>query len=216
MPARPERQPPLDRDQIVGAALELADADGVDSLSMRNLATHLGCGAMSLYNHVANKDALLAHLVEAVATEVVDPPAGTPPLAAVRAVAVSTRAMFVAHPWAVELWQRHLPGPARTRLMEELLRHLDESELSPELAHHGFHAVLNHVLGYTLQERGLTMGHDDPEATARTYLTDIEGDFPRMAGHVRQHLHGETGPSFELVLDLILDGLVRLEREARP
>jgi hypothetical protein len=151
-------------------------------------------------------------MVDAVAAEIGEPPPGAAPLAAVRATAVSTHDVLVRHPWAPDLWQRHLPGPARNRLMEDLLRLLDESGLSPDLAHHGFHAVSNHVLGYTLQELGMTLDEDDPEAKAREYLAGIDtGVYPYMVAHVRQHLEGDTASSFELVLDLILDGLVRLD-----
>ena len=206
-----EREP-LHRQGIVAAAVALADEEGVGALSMRKLAGRLGYEVMSLYNHIANKDELLSLMVDAVAAEIDEPPPSTAPLAAVRATAVSTHDVLVHHPWAPDLWQRHLPGPARNRLMEELLRLLDESGLSPDLAHHGFHAVNNHVLGYTLQELGMTMSNDDVETKAQDYLAGIDtGEFPHMVGHVRQHLEGDTASSFELVLDLILDGLVRLD-----
>jgi len=202
---------PLHRDRIVAAAIALADRDGVDALSMRNLARRLGYEVMSLYNHVANKDELLSSMVDAVAAEIDGPPSSAPPLAAVRAVTISTHDVLVRHPWAPELWQRYLPGPARTRLMDGLLRLFDESGLSPALAHHGFHAVTNHVLGYTLQQLGMNIG-DDPEARANEFLAGIsESEHPHMVAHVRQHLDGDTSSSFELVLDLILDGLVRLD-----
>ncbi len=202
---------PLHRDRIVAVAVGLADSDGVDALSMRNLARHLGFEVMSLYNHVANKDELLSLMVDAVAAEIDEPSPEDAPLDAIRAITISTHDVLVRHPWAPELWQRYLPGPARTRQMDHLLRLFDESGLAPTLAHHGFHAVSNHVLGYTLQQLGMDMG-DDPEARAREYLAGIsEADHPHMVAHVRQHLDGDTSSSFELVLDLILDGLVRLD-----
>lgn len=202
---------PLQRDRIVAAAVELADHEGVDSLSMRNLARRLGYEVMSLYNHVANKDELLSLMVDAVAAEIAAPSPDVAPLAAVRTLAISTHDAFLLHPWAPSLWLRSLPGPARTRQMDDLLRLFDETGLSPELAHHGFHAVSNHVLGYTLQQLELNMG-DDPEARATEFLAGIsEADHPHMVAHVRQHLAGDTSSSFELVLDLILDGLVRLD-----
>lgn len=208
----PSARASLDRDRIVRAGVVLADEHGASALSMRRLADHLGCGAMSLYNHVANKDELLGLMVDAVAAEIAVPPEGTEPLAAVRALAVATREVFLVHPWAPALWLRHLPGPARVRQMELLLDVLARSGLSAPVAHHGFHAVTNHVLGYTLQELELTMGGDDPQATIERFLAAIDdGTSPRMVAHVHQHLDGDTDSSFELVLDLILDGLVRLD-----
>jgi AcrR family transcriptional regulator len=205
-------RPPLHRDAIVASAVALADEEGVGALSMRNLARRLGYEAMSLYNHVANKDELLALMVDAAAGEIEGPSPELAPLESVRAMAISTHDVLVSHPWAAELWQQHLPGPARTQLMEDLLRLFDESGLAPDLAHHGFHAVTNHVVGYTLQELGMNLGGDDMEAKAREFMAGISPDTqPYLVAHIRQHLDGDTGRSFELVLDLILDGLVRLD-----
>ena len=207
----------LDRDAIVAAGVALADEDGVGALTMRNLARRLGYEVMSLYNHVANKDEALTGMVDAVAAEIDDAPPDVAPLEGVRAIAMSTRAALVRHPWAAELWLRQMPGPARTRQMEMLLRTLDQTGLSPELAHHGFHAVNNHVLGYTLQEIGMTRANagPDPTAKAHEFLDGISAEtYPYTVAHVQQHLNGDTSSSFELVLDLILDGLVRLDAEA--
>lgn len=202
---------PLDRRRIVAAALDIADAQGVEALSMRALARELGFEAMSLYNHVANKDELLSLMVEAVTAEIVEVPPDVAPLAGVRAITVSTHDVLVRHPWAATLWQRYMPGPARIRVMEELLRLFADSGLAPELAHHGFHAVDNHVLGYTLQQQGMTIGSDDPEAAALEFVDRLSDEVsPHVIAHVREHLAGETSSSFELVLDLILDGLVRM------
>jgi AcrR family transcriptional regulator len=207
----PDREP-LNRERIVAAAVALADADGVDSISMRTLAGRLGCAPMSLYNHVADKDELLTAMLEVVAGEIEPPETDRAPLETIRARAISTRDALVRNPWAAELWQRAALGPARTRLMEELLEMLARTELSPTVAHHGFHAVNNHVLGYTLQELGMNMG-DNPEQTARDFQDSIAPDFPLMAAHIQQHLDGDTSRTFELVLDLILEGLARLDHE---
>jgi AcrR family transcriptional regulator len=198
----------------VAAAIAVVDADGVGALSMRHLASRVGYEVMSLYNHVTNKDELLSLMVDVVAAEVGPPDPSATPLQAVRSMAVATRGALGRHPWAAELWLRQMPGPARTQLMDHLLQLLDQSGLSAELAHHGFHAVTNHVLGYTLQELGMTAGRESIEATAEQFLAGISATtYPHMVAHVRQHLDGQTGSSFELVLDLILDGLVRLDAE---
>lgn len=212
------KRPPLDRLSIVAAAMEIADAEGAGALTMRKVAERVGFKVMALYNHIANKDELLGSMVDAVADEIDEPGDQLDPLDAVRAIAVSTRETFVRHPWAPALWQSHLPGPARTNRMEHLLRTLDRSGLSPELAHHGFHAINNHVLGYTLQEQAMALDaidFDDPQAAARLYLDGLSPiAHTHTIAHVNQHLEGHTESSFELVLDLILDGLVRLDKAA--
>ena len=210
-----EQRAPLSREAIVESAIEFADAEGVDALSMRKLARQLGYEVMSLYNHVANKGELLAAMADTIALEIDGDAAGLTPLQSVRAIAVSTRDAFIRHPWAPDLWLRQVPGAARTDVMERLLERFAASGLSDETAHLGFHAVNNHVVGYTLQELAMALGspselRDDPRI--RNYLAGLSADTnPHVWAHVQQHLAGESGSSFEVVLDLILDGLVRLD-----
>ena len=83
MPA--SRRTPLTRDRILRAAIRLADRRGLDALSMRKLATTLKVEAMSLYNHVANKDELLDGMVDEVIGEITLPVAGGDWRAAMRA-----------------------------------------------------------------------------------------------------------------------------------
>ena len=104
---------PLSRERILSAAITLADEGGIDSLSMRKLAERLGVEAMSLYNHIANKDDLLAGIVEAVAGEIATPSADTEWKTAIREIATSAHESLLRHPWARDLWIRTSPGPAR-------------------------------------------------------------------------------------------------------
>jgi hypothetical protein len=167
---------------------------------------------MSLYNHVANKAEMLSLMVDAVAAEIPAPEPDVDPLLAVRVLAVDTRAALVRHPWAASLWLQQLPGPARIRHMEHHLAALAATDMPPDVAHLAFHAVNNHVIGYTLQEQAMVyvMPDGDAEAVARSFLEGLSPDeFPHTITHVQQHLDGDTASSFELVLDLLLDGLAR-------
>jgi AcrR family transcriptional regulator len=203
----------LNRDRVVRSALALADAGGIDALSMRKLAGALGVEAMSLYNHVANKDEVLSLMVDAVAAEIPAPNPDDDPLVAVRTLALDTREALLRHPWAASLWLRHLPGPARVQHMEYLLAALAATDMTPAVAHLAFHAVNNHVIGYTLQEQAMAYvvpAGGDPDALARSFLDGISADdLPHIVTHIQQHLDGDTARSFDLVLDLILDGLSR-------
>jgi AcrR family transcriptional regulator len=204
---------PLTSARIVDQAIRIVDKDGVAGLSMRSLARSLGFEVMALYNHIANKQSLLSLMTDAIAGKVDGPPPGAAPLASVRAITISTRTVLLRHPWATEQWQRHLPGPARTNLMETLLRLLNESGLAPETAHNGFHAVTNHVIGYTLQETSMTLANDDATSHAERYVAGLSPEaHPYTLAHVKQHLAGDTASSFELVLDLILNGLEQLDK----
>src|SRR5690349_14387767 len=91
---------PLTRDRVLRAALRMADEDGIDALSMRNLAQALKVEAMSLYNHVANKEDLLDGLVELVASEIEVPSIGGDWRASMRRRAISAHAVLMRHPWA--------------------------------------------------------------------------------------------------------------------
>jgi len=198
---------PLTRETIVTAAVALADEGGVKGLTMRKLAQSVGYEVMSLYNHVANKGELLDLILDAASSEVVSPEESEEPMVAIRAIAMSLREALVNHPWAPALWLHHMPGPHRSRVMEDLLRALDRSDLPPDLAHHGFHAVTNHVVGYTIQQLDMA-AIGDPEQVVADYLGSLSAeDHPLTIAHVHQHIDGDTSPSFELVLDLILDGL---------
>lgn len=213
-PAAPRR--PLDRATIVQAGIDIADGEGATALTMRRLAEHLGFKAMALYNHIGGKDEVVASMVDAVAAEIAEPSADREPLLAVRDHAIATREALVRHPWSPGLWMATLPGPFRTAHMECLLRLFAHSGLDAETAHHGFHAVSNHVLGYTLQEQAMASGlaAGDASETAQAFLdATSESDFPHTVAHVHQHLDGDTSSSFELVLDLILDGLRRRSDE---
>ena len=205
---------PLSASRIVAEAVAMADEGGVEAVSMRKLADRLEYGVMSLYNHIPNKDDLLARMVDAVAAEIAPPPPSEAPLAAIRSVAVSTHDALAQHRWAAGVWLQCLPGPARSARMEDLLRLFNSSGLSSGLAHHGFHAITNHVLGYTMQQVSMTLADEHPTAKAEEYLQSLPTDeFPHMIAHVHQHLRGDTASSFELVLDLILEGLVRRNDE---
>ena len=207
----PADREPLDRDAIVARGISFADERGTDALSMRKLAAELGYEVMSLYNHVANKAEMLSLMVDAVAAEIPAPDLTADPLVAVRTLAVDTRAALVRHPWAASLWLRQLPGPARVQHMENHLAALAATDMTPGVAHLAFHAVNNHVIGYTLQEQAMAYvvpADGDADALARSFIEGISADdFPYTVAHVQQHLDGDTASSFELVLDLLLDGL---------
>src|SRR3982751_4238163 len=121
---------PLTRERILRSALELADDGGVQSLTMRKLAQALGFEAMSLYNHVANKDDLLDGVLDLVLAET-DPPAPDGDWdEAVRASAISIHAALRRHAWSAGLLMSGRVRPARLRYMDSLLGRLREAGFS--------------------------------------------------------------------------------------
>lgn len=201
----------LTHEHIVTTALRLADADGIEQLSMRRLATELDCGVMSLYHYITDKEALIEALVDHVASEVVPPPTGVAWRAAARHIAESTLEAQLRHPWAIPVWSTTWPGPYRFALVEQLLDALADAELPPDIADLGFHALTNHVQGFAQQR--ISYGQLESRANEtrdRLEAMLAECDYPRVAEHVEFHRSGHiTHDEFGFTLDLILDGLER-------
>jgi AcrR family transcriptional regulator len=205
----------MNREQVLRAAVALADEAGIESLSMRRLGQALGVEAMSLYNHVPGKEALLDGMVDAVFAEI-DLPAGEDWKKALRQRAISMRAALNRHRWAIGLMEsRTSPGATTLRQHDAVIGCLLAAGFSMELTAHAFAAVDSYVYGFALQEKGLPF--DRPEQTAemaQAMLAHFPVDeFPHLAAFTRDHVMKpgyDFGAEFEFGLDLILDGLDRL------
>ncbi|MGI9610371.1 MAG: TetR/AcrR family transcriptional regulator C-terminal domain-containing protein [Acidimicrobiia bacterium] len=198
---------PLNRERILDIAVVMADADGISKLSMRSLAAELGYEVMSLYNHVSNKADLLVGMTDRVAAEIPRPESAAPWRQLVRAHALEMRAAFERHSWAVPLWVSTIPGPVRFDLMDWELSVWNNTGLEEQEAHHAFHAVNNHVVGYLLQASMMPQG-DEGERIAIELRDSLDVDqHSHVISHINQHFDGDHGESFEYVLDLIIDGI---------
>src|SRR6476469_6479435 len=144
------RRKALSRERILGAALELVDEQGIDALSMRKLGQALGYEAMSLYNHVANKDDLLNGILDLVLAEM-EPPEPDGGLPAIRASALSAHEALKRHPWAATmLMSAARVRPARIAYMEALLASLRGAGLSADMTYHAYHVLDAHIIGFSL------------------------------------------------------------------
>ena len=203
----------MSRDRVLRTAIGLADREGIDALTMRRLASELGVEAMTLYHYVANKDEMLEGMIDLVAQEVPFEDEGADWKRATRARAIATREILLRHPWAGSLWIHSGLGPGRTRYMDSALRTFREGGLSPEVTERVYHAVENHIFGYTLQAQAFPLEEKDLEAVGTAVLQALPVDeFPYLAEHIGQHLEKGTldEGDFEFGLDLILDGVERL------
>jgi AcrR family transcriptional regulator len=211
-------RPALTRDGVLQAAVALADARGLEALSMRKLGDELGVEAMSLYNHVANKEALLAGILELIVCEISLPDGTGDCMAALRNSAVSVRNVLRQHAWACALWTEVTPGPARLQYMEQVLATLRGGGFSPELAYHAYHVFDIYVVGFTRQELSYRFAASQVGQIAADFLSTLEpARYPHFAEHVQQHLEGSAaGSDFEIGLDLILDGLGRMRAAGGP
>jgi AcrR family transcriptional regulator len=215
----PDARPPLRRERVLAAAVVLADASGIEALTMRRLAQALGVEAMSLYHHVENKDDILEGIVDLVVSEFELPSPGAGWKTALRLTAVSAHTILVRHRWAArQMLASDGWGSGRLRYMEGVLGTLRRAGFSPEMTDHAYHALDSHILGFTMWEVGITAVPGTLTDLATDFLRRLPpGQFPYLIEHIEQHLRpsppGDKG-EFEFGLDLILDGLERLRDEA--
>ena len=197
-------------------AIELADRDGIDSISMRKLAQELGVEAMSLYTHVRNKDDLLDGMVDAVIGQIPISADGAGWKASLRQMALAARTVVLRHPWAARTIEtRSAPGPAALRYVNAVIGIFREGGFSIAQAHHGLHILGSRALGFT-QDLFDDSGDLDPETAAR--LADALGaTHPYVVEMALAVTHSgalgacDDDAEFEFALDLILDGLARLQ-----
>jgi len=204
---------PLQRDRVLRAAVDLADARGLGALTMRRLAEDLGVEAMTLYYHVANKDDLLAGMVDLVVAEMEVPAAEPDWRAGIRRAATSQHDVLVRHPWAAGQMLTGRVRDSRLRYMDALLGSLRAAGFSAEMTHHAYHALDSHVMGFTLWQVGIDRGLAQLPGTIDDFLAGLDRDaLPSLAEHVEQHLRPEVDgvSEFDFGLDLLLDGLERL------
>lgn len=156
------KRTPLSRERVLAAALELADREGLEAISMRRLGQALGVEAMSLYKHVTDKDEILDGIVERVLGQIDVPPADEDWRLAMQRRAVSARAVFSRHPWAIGLLESRASGAGSGRLgyFDAVLGALRGAGFSSQLAKRGFVVLDAYVHGYILLERSLSLQDD--------------------------------------------------------
>jgi AcrR family transcriptional regulator len=208
---RADRRVPLTRERVLEAAIALADEGGIESLSMRKLGQALGVEAMSLYNHVANKDDILDGIADQVLAQIQLPRAGGDWEAAIWRCATSAHDALTAHPWACNpIMSNPRILPARLRYIDSVLGCLREAGFSAAATYHGYHALDSHILGFTLWEAGHSISEEDL-AGLMAFVPRLSAEgYPYLAEHAEQHFAGiDDQGEFEFGLRLIVDGLKR-------
>ena len=213
-----ERRTQLTRQRVMAAAIELADRDGIESISMRKLAQELGVEPMSLYTHVRNKDDLLDGMVDAVISRIPINADGADWKTSLRQLALAARSVVLRHPWAPRTVEtRTAPGPAVLGYVNAVIGILREGGFSIAQAHHAIHILGSRVLGFA-QALFDDSADLDPE-TAATIANELGASHPYAVEMALAVTHtGALGPcdddaEFEFALDFILDGLSRLRNQ---
>jgi AcrR family transcriptional regulator len=205
----------LTREQILLAAVELADRDGLPSLSMRSLARHVGVEAMSLYHHVANKEALLDGMVDVVFSEMHLPRSDRDWADEMRKRSTSGREALTRHRWAVGLMDsRSAPGADTLRHHDAVLGCLRAGGFPVRLAGHAFAVLDSYLYGFMVQELSLPLpSGTDIAGLADQILASMPADsLPHLAELTREVVLKPGyafGDEFGFGLELVLDGLAR-------
>lgn len=229
-PSPSENREPLSQHRVLHAAVALADREGLSALTMRRLAEELGVEAMSLYYHVANKEALLDGVVEMIVAEIEDQVGGfneelvdSDWAATMRRRILDARAVMLQHPWAPAVFEtRTSIGPSVMRYFNSLLGIFRQGGFSYDVAHHGMHALGSRALGFTQElfnpDPSAEEGDGEPDRS-ETETTAMAAQYPYLIEMLGEVAHDDPDSTlgwcddqteFEFGLDLILDGLDRL------
>ncbi|MFT5390143.1 MAG: AcrR family transcriptional regulator [Gammaproteobacteria bacterium] len=204
----------LTRTRVLRAAIRIADRNGIESLSMRKLAQALGVEAMSLYNHVANKEDVFDAMVEIVAAKISLPTKGEHWKSAMRHRAISAHEVLLSHPWGAMLFVSRINvGPVMLRYVDTTIGSLYAAGFSYAAADRAWNAIDNHIYGFTLQALNFPFQPSEYGEVAEEFLPQIpEDQYPHINALSRLVISGEHDgmQDFCFGLDLILDGLERL------
>ena len=212
------KRTPLSRARVLTAAVDLADRDGVGTLSMRRLASELGVVPMALYKHVANKEELLGAMLDVVVEEFDPPRTDLGWKEAVRERILSAREALLRHPWASRVMEtRTEPTPIVMAYMDSMIGMFRTGGFSIELTHHAMHAMGSRLMGFS-QELFNDQSDTDPaiEAEMFTQLAQVYPSIYELYVSITHDDASVVGPGcddrfeFEFALDLMLDGLERM------
>ncbi|HET9646912.1 MAG TPA: TetR/AcrR family transcriptional regulator C-terminal domain-containing protein [Microlunatus sp.] len=210
------RRAPLSRGRVLQGAVAIADTDGIEALTIRSLAQHLGVKPMSLYYYVANKSEILDAIVDVVFSEIDLPTVDGDWRSEIRLRATSARRVLRRHSWAIGLLEsRTSPGPATLRHHDAMLGTLRRAGFSIAMTAHAYALIDSYVYGFALQEAALPF--DGPETVATVAEPIMEqfraGEYPHLVELATQHILQpgyDFGDEFDFGLNLILDTLNRL------
>jgi AcrR family transcriptional regulator len=200
------KREPLSRRRVLEAGVAYVDREGLEALSMRKLGADLGVEAMSLYNHVPNKSALLDGMVEVLLGGLRIPPKDEDWEGRIRGAYRSLRMLARQHPNVFPLLMERPPDTMDgVWLVEEFLETLGSAGFDAKTALHAFRALSSYVTGYAMAEiRGFAMEPAGTRPGARDLTTD---QFPRLS-ELRPVLGDiDRDAEFEFGLDLIFTGL---------
>tara|TARA_B110001454_G_C12723340_1_gene436793 strand:- start:9914 stop:10576 length:663 start_codon:yes stop_codon:yes gene_type:complete len=211
----------LNREKIIVAAIQLAKKDGLESLSMRKLASKLKIEAMSLYYHFKNKDQILSALVDHAFKLIDWKPDKNNWKTSARDRCVSLRKVLNANPWAVSLLDsRRNPGLETLKHHDQMLGLFRQNGFSLKLTAHAYAILDSYVFGFAVQENSLPVSNsDDIAEMSESIFSDMPPDFIPHMMEMTMNYYMKPGYSFaaefDFGLDLVLDGIEKEFNEER-
>lgn len=214
---------PLNRAAVVSAAVALADREGLAAVSMRHLAAELGVVPMALYKHVADKDDLVAAMIDLVVAGYAAPPPGLEWREAVRRRVLGARDALLEHPWlrpAIETATQRTPSVLGH--MDAVAGEFAAGGLSYDLVHHSMHALGHRIWGFSPEAFSSPPAPGAPPAPAPSaeeqaaMMTAMAQRFPHISAiaieTATRHPLGACDEQFEFefTLDLLLEAVARL------
>src|ERR687895_576561 len=208
---RTGRKARVSREQVLDAALELADEGGLAAVTMANVGARLGVEAMSLYRHIGNKEEMLDGLVDRVFAEIEVPSDARQWRDALRRRAVSAHAALRRHPWAIGLMEsRAQPGPATLAHHDAMVAILLAAGFDGRGAVRVYNLLDSYIYGFALQEATLPFSSPDEMAAVSEQMMAAMADaYPNLARVQRELVASgfDYADEFEAGLDIILDAL---------
>lgn len=202
----------LSRNRVLAGAIALADEVGMDGFTIRKLATAIDVRPMTIYHHVANKEAIIDGMIDLIFAEIELPPVRIDWKAAMRHRARSARAVLARHPWATPLMEsRTNPGPATLSHHDAVLGCLRRAGFSIEMTGHAYALIDSYIYGFALQEASLpaTGGADMAELAEAMTAQFPSGQYPYLVELTTEYVLKpgyDFSNEFEFGLSLILDG----------
>ena len=208
---RSGRRPRVSREQVLDAALALADEGGLAAVTMASVGARLGVEAMSLYRHIGNKEEMLDRLVDRVFAEIEVPADARDWRDALRRRAGSVHAALRRHPWAIALMESRLqPGPATLGHHDAMVAILLRAGFGGRETVHVYNLLDSYIYGFALQEATLPFSSPEEMASmSEQMLAAVASAYPHLAA-VQRELVGsgfDYADEFEAGLEIILGAL---------
>jgi AcrR family transcriptional regulator len=207
---------------VIEAALAVMDAEGLEAVTMRRIGRELGVEAMSLYNHVRDKDDILEAVTELVMSEFELPPATGDWREDGKNAAREWRRLLRTHPNVMGLMagrRKPLASPESLRPMDTALGILRGAGLDVRDAAQAFNAFGSYIMGFVIMEQGMMLGHEGPDPEhlrMHEELARLHGaEFPFLVEAFPAIHECSTDEQFEFGLELMMEGLAARAGRAR-